>query len=211
MIHVFMQDEAHRGTGDYAYAQIIRFLMAKNPHFRVLALTATPGGTPDAVQAIIDSLHISRIELRDENSLDLKGYVFKKVSLAKASSRMMDLISQSQNIKQHVIKMSEDIDTVKELLGKLMHVCPYLICFIVIPNATCRMTSNNSEIAVCYMETEVLSLCIRIYLKPPCNHSNETKNGRMARSRDCHPWRGPWGTWCGPFPSSFFFFVIEAI
>jgi ATP-dependent DNA helicase MPH1 len=54
--------------------------MAKNPHFRVLALTATPGSTPDAVQAIVDALHISRIEIRDEGSLDLKEYVFKKVS-----------------------------------------------------------------------------------------------------------------------------------
>lgn len=75
-----LQDEAHRGSGDYAYAQVIRFLMAKNPHFRVLALTATPGSTPDAVQAIVDALHISRIEIRDEGSLDLKEYVFKKVS-----------------------------------------------------------------------------------------------------------------------------------
>ena len=56
--------------------------MAKNPHFRVLALTATPGSTPDAVQAIVDSLHISHIEIRDENSLDLKEYVFKKVCFA---------------------------------------------------------------------------------------------------------------------------------
>jgi ATP-dependent DNA helicase MPH1 len=54
--------------------------MAKNPHFRVLALTATPGSTPDAVQVIVDNLHISRIEIRDEGSLDLKEYVFKKVS-----------------------------------------------------------------------------------------------------------------------------------
>lgn len=53
--------------------------MAKNPHFRVLALTATPGSTPDAVQAIVDSLHISRIEIRDEGSLDLREYMHKKV------------------------------------------------------------------------------------------------------------------------------------
>lgn len=72
-------DEAHKGTGDYAYAQAIRYLMAKNGHFRVLALTATPGGTPDAVQAIIDSLHISHIEIRDDNSLDLKEYIHEKV------------------------------------------------------------------------------------------------------------------------------------
>lgn len=74
-------DEAHKGTGDYAYAQVVRYMMAKNPHFRVLALTATPGGKPEAVQAIIDSLHISHIEIRDERSIDLKPYIFNKVRL----------------------------------------------------------------------------------------------------------------------------------
>lgn len=75
-----MIDEAHKGRGDYAYAQVVRFLMAKNPHFRLLALTATPGSNPPAVQEIVDALHISHIEIRDEESLDLKPYMFKKVS-----------------------------------------------------------------------------------------------------------------------------------
>ena len=54
-------------------------MMAKNPHFRVLALTATPGGKPETVQEIVDSLHIGHIEIRDENSLDLKEYIHEKV------------------------------------------------------------------------------------------------------------------------------------
>jgi len=72
-------DEAHKGAGEYSYAKVVRFLMAKNPYFRVLALTATPGRTPDAVQAIVDALHISRIEIRDEQSLDIRGYINEKV------------------------------------------------------------------------------------------------------------------------------------
>lgn len=72
-------DEAHRATGDYAYNQVVRYLMAKNSHFRILALTATPGGNPEAVQNLIDGLHISHIEIRDENSLDLKAYIHRKV------------------------------------------------------------------------------------------------------------------------------------
>ncbi|KAF5377463.1 hypothetical protein D9615_005173 [Tricholomella constricta] len=95
-------DEAHRATGDYAYNQVVRFLMAKNPHFRILALTATPGGSPDAVQNLIDGLHISHIEIRDENSLDLKEYIHHK------------------KIEQHIINMSEDVNKVKDLLAALM-------------------------------------------------------------------------------------------
>lgn len=79
MTDKFVLDEAHKGAGEYSYAKVVRFLMAKNPYFRVLALTATPGRTPEAVQALVDALHISRIEIRDEQSLDIRGYINEKV------------------------------------------------------------------------------------------------------------------------------------
>ncbi|KAI6045135.1 hypothetical protein EDC04DRAFT_2638648 [Pisolithus marmoratus] len=95
-------DEAHKGTGDYAYAQVVRYMMAKNPHFRVLALTATPGSSQEAMQAIVDSLHISRIEIRDERSLDLREYMHKK------------------EIKQHIIQMNDEIIHFQQLLKTVM-------------------------------------------------------------------------------------------
>ncbi|KAK0505906.1 hypothetical protein EDD18DRAFT_10351 [Armillaria luteobubalina] len=103
-IILIVVDEAHRATGDYAYNQVVRFLMAKNPHFRLLALTATPGGTPEAVQSLIDGLHISRIEIRDENSLDLKAYIHEK------------------RVEQHIVPMSEDIVRIRGLLAQLMEI-----------------------------------------------------------------------------------------
>lgn len=95
-------DEAHKGTGDYAYAQIVRYMMAANPFHRILALTATPGNNPDAVQAVIDSLHLSHIEIRDENSLDLQKYRHKK------------------HTSQHVIEMTGDLLRIRDLLQRLM-------------------------------------------------------------------------------------------
>ncbi|KAK1090047.1 3'-5' DNA helicase, partial [Friedmanniomyces endolithicus] len=49
-------DEAHKATGAYAYTEVIAFLRRFNSSFRVLALTATPGSTVEAVQAVIDHL-----------------------------------------------------------------------------------------------------------------------------------------------------------
>ncbi|KAH9057001.1 hypothetical protein EDB87DRAFT_1833399 [Lactarius vividus] len=103
-IILLVVDEAHKGAGDYSYAKVVRFLMAKNPHFRLLALTATPGGTPDAVQAIVDSLHIGRIELRDEQSLDIRSYINEK------------------KVKQHIISMNEGIAKLRDLLAKVLEV-----------------------------------------------------------------------------------------
>ena len=68
-------DEAHRATGGYAYVEVVNFLKRFNPSFRVLALTATPGSSVESVQEVIDGLSIARIEIRTEQSLDIRQYV----------------------------------------------------------------------------------------------------------------------------------------
>ncbi|PNS20925.1 hypothetical protein CAC42_2856 [Sphaceloma murrayae] len=71
-------DEAHRATGHYAYVDIVKFLRRFNQSFRVLALTATPGSKVDTVQEVIDGLDIARTEIRTENSLDIRRYVYSR-------------------------------------------------------------------------------------------------------------------------------------
>lgn len=74
-IVLLVVDEAHRATGGYAYVEVVKFLRRFNSSFRVLALTATPGSTVEAVQAVIDGLDIARVEIRTEQSLDIRDYV----------------------------------------------------------------------------------------------------------------------------------------
>lgn len=74
-IVLLVVDEAHRATGSYAYVEVVKFLNRFNTSFRVLALTATPGASVESVQAVIDGLGISRIEIRTEESLDIRQYV----------------------------------------------------------------------------------------------------------------------------------------
>jgi ATP-dependent DNA helicase MPH1 len=74
-IVLLVVDEAHRATGGYAYVEVVKFLRRFNKSFRVLALTATPGSTVEAVQAVIDGLDIARVEIRTEQSLDIRDYV----------------------------------------------------------------------------------------------------------------------------------------
>ena len=71
-------DEAHRATGGYAYVEVVQFLRRVNTSFRVLALTATPGSTVEGVQEVIDGLGISRVEIRTEESLDIRQYVHSR-------------------------------------------------------------------------------------------------------------------------------------
>lgn len=77
-IVLLVVDEAHRATGGYAYVEVVKFLNRFNSSFRVLALTATPGSSIEGVQEVIDGLGISRIEIRTEESLDIRQYVHSR-------------------------------------------------------------------------------------------------------------------------------------
>ncbi|KAG8759890.1 3'-5' DNA helicase [Serendipita sp. 396] len=100
-IILLVVDEAHKGTGDYAYAQIVRFMMATNPFFRLMALTATPGSKPEVVQTIVDSLHISHIEIRNEESMDVRKYMHQKT----ITQHLVDLNDALINIREHLLKL----------------------------------------------------------------------------------------------------------
>ncbi|GAC99035.1 hypothetical protein PHSY_006632 [Pseudozyma hubeiensis SY62] len=95
-------DEAHRARGKYAYGSVIGRVMEVNPHFRVLALSATPGKDSDSVQEVVDQLHINQIEIRTEEAIDVQRYVFRK--------------------REEIINVSlgKDLNLVKENWAKLM-------------------------------------------------------------------------------------------
>ncbi|KAK6455100.1 ATP-dependent DNA helicase MPH1 [Scheffersomyces xylosifermentans] len=71
-------DEAHRAKGNYAYNNIVKFLDRFNNSYRTLALTATPASDVDGVQEIINNLHISKVEVRTEQSIDIIKYMKRK-------------------------------------------------------------------------------------------------------------------------------------
>lgn len=95
-------DEAHRATGDYAYVKVIEFLRRFNQSFRVLALTATPGSTVEGVQEVIDSLGISTIEIRTEESIDIRQYV------------------HAREVDQVVLEPSDEMQQIQDLFSKTL-------------------------------------------------------------------------------------------
>lgn len=101
-IGLLVVDEAHRATGNYAYVKVIEQLRRFSSSFRVLALTATPGSTVEAIQEVIDNLGISQVEIRTEESLDIRPYVH---------SRIEDIV---------VLDPSEEMGLIKELFSKAL-------------------------------------------------------------------------------------------
>ncbi|XP_074601091.1 FA complementation group M [Brevipalpus obovatus] len=71
-------DEAHKATGGYAYSSVISRLHSRNKAFRVLALSATPGKDLPSIKQVISNLLISKVEFREEDSIDVQQYKFRR-------------------------------------------------------------------------------------------------------------------------------------
>ena len=67
-------DEAHRAVGDYPYVAIGR-ANREGPKARVLAMTASPGGSLRRIQEVWANLAIERFEYRTESSPDVLPYI----------------------------------------------------------------------------------------------------------------------------------------
>ncbi|KAF8766692.1 Fanconi anemia group M protein like [Argiope bruennichi] len=102
-IKCLVVDEAHKALGNHAYCQVIKELQAYTTHFRILALTATPGSDTQAVKLLLSNLLISHVEMRTEDSDDVKPYThvrdIEKIvvplgdRLLSIKSRFLDIIN----------------------------------------------------------------------------------------------------------------------
>ncbi|OBT83954.1 hypothetical protein VE02_07215 [Pseudogymnoascus sp. 03VT05] len=101
-IVLLVVDEAHRATGNYSYVKVIEFMRRFTKSFRILALTATPGSSVEAVQEVINGLEISRVEIRTEESIDIQQYVHQR------------------NIDQVILDPSDEIAKIQDLLSKTL-------------------------------------------------------------------------------------------
>ncbi|RDL36629.1 p-loop containing nucleoside triphosphate hydrolase protein [Venustampulla echinocandica] len=109
-IVLLVVDEAHRATGNYAYVKVVKFMRRFNKSFRILALTATPGASVEAVQEVVNNLEISKVEIRTEESIDIQQYVHRR------------------NIEQIVLDPSDEMIMVKDLFSKALQPLVNQLC-----------------------------------------------------------------------------------
>eukprot|EP00122_Pirum_gemmata_P014118 Pgem_evm1s13156 len=62
--------------GNYAYVDVVRQLRDQGARYRLVALSATPGNSLETVQNLVSNLEITHLELKSEESEDIKEYVF---------------------------------------------------------------------------------------------------------------------------------------
>eukprot|EP00041_Stephanoeca_diplocostata_P038274 m.1491374 g.1491374 ORF g.1491374 m.1491374 type:complete len:2191 (-) comp25193_c0_seq1:434-7006(-) len=104
-------DEAHKATGRHAYNVCAQLIRESTPFFRVLALSATPGNNVKQVQEVTTNLHIAHIEIRNDESPDVKPFVHNK----QVDVVLIKLNDMYVRIKQRIEGMLRDVAS--RLLG----------------------------------------------------------------------------------------------
>lgn len=69
-------DECHRAVKEYAYTLVAQRYLEECPHPLVLGLTASPGSSPERMEAICRALGIEHVEHRTELDGDVSPYVY---------------------------------------------------------------------------------------------------------------------------------------
>lgn len=102
-VKLLVIDEAHKAKGKYAYTEVIQMVAARNQHFRVLALSATPGRNIRDVVEVVQNLLISHIEVRCDSSIDVAPYIHKK-SIQTVVVRMDDFLRRTRDALIRIIE-----------------------------------------------------------------------------------------------------------
>jgi len=71
-------DEAHHAIGNYAYPFISKKYRQEAENPRILALTASPGGTKEKIDEICKNIGVETVEIRTEEDPDVVPYIKEK-------------------------------------------------------------------------------------------------------------------------------------
>jgi ERCC4-related helicase len=71
-------DECHRSVGNYAYVFIAQRYLSTAREPLLLAMTASPGGDRERVDAVCEALGIEAVETRVESDPDVKPYIHER-------------------------------------------------------------------------------------------------------------------------------------
>ncbi|MHB8565800.1 MAG: DEAD/DEAH box helicase [Nitrososphaerales archaeon] len=109
-------DEVHRAIGKHAYSTIASIYNEFKKDGRVMGITASLPSDKAKIEEILSKLNISKIEIRDEKSEDVKPYVFKtqtewiELELSPTLRSIQKLVREALDAR---LKLMEDASLIK--------------------------------------------------------------------------------------------------
>ncbi len=103
-VTLLIVDEAHHAVGKYAYVPIAaRFRVERPAGGHVLALTASPGGRDERIEAVVNALGVGRVEARTRDDPGVREFV------------------QPVEVDQVWVRLPPELESVRTLLSEARH------------------------------------------------------------------------------------------
>lgn len=125
-----VMDEAHRATGMHTFALLPNMIEEAGAKFRLVALSATPGTDIKSIQAVVETLKISKIEARTEDDPTVKRYIHNREEEV-ISVKQPDVIKILDKkllefVKQPLEKL-RSVNAATRLMGDSANLSPYAV------------------------------------------------------------------------------------
>ena len=149
-------DEAHRGTGNYAYVTVAGHCTKEN---RAVGLTASPGGDIKKVEEVCRNLRFMRIDVRTEEDPDVAPYVHdtyvKKIEV-NMPKELLDIVDILKKLLDHYFIELTGLRLTKENWP------PSTTHMLMIGDSVQKRLRRGERSATLYRGLTVQSICIKI-------------------------------------------------
>ena len=149
-------DEAHRGTGNYAYVTVAQHCTKEN---RSVGLTASPGSDIKKVEEVCNNLGFVRIEIRTESDPDVAPYIhdtyIKKIEV-NMPKELLDIIDILKRLLDHYFIELTNLHLTKENWP------PSATHMLMIGESVQKRLKRGERSATLYRGLTVQSICIKI-------------------------------------------------
>lgn len=153
---LIIYDEAHRGTGNYAYVTVAEHC---GSHILSMGLTASPGSDVGRIEDICRNLDFTRIDIRSEDDPDVSPYVFDtytktiEVSMPKD---LTDIISLLRGALNHYVKELTNLGLLDP------HWPPSTKHMLVVGETLQRRLARGEKTAIVFRGLTVQAICLKL-------------------------------------------------
>ena len=125
-----VMDEAHRATGNHTFALLPNMIEEAGAKFRLVALSATPGTDIKSIQAVVETLKISKIEARTEDDPNVKRYIHNReeeVISVKQPDVIKILDKKLLEFVREPLERLRSVNAASRLMGDSANLSPYAV------------------------------------------------------------------------------------
>ena len=149
-------DEAHRGTGNYAYVTVAGYCTGE---IRSIGLTASPGSDIKKVEEVCRNLRFTCIDVRTENDPDVAPYIhetyIKKIEV-NMPKELLDIVGIFKDLLDHYFIELSNLHLTKENWP------PSTTHMLMIGDSLQKRLRRGERSATLYRGLTVQSICIKI-------------------------------------------------